>query len=512
MQRRNRPGKRSSASSFRWLGWLAALLIVSGAVLVMLAPSLVTGYIRAYLEKDEFRHKAEALIAARTGGSAHLAQIVWNDDSATAADLSLDSPGWKLDAGGLHATLDFGAIRHGKWSIENAGADDLSLSRIASAGMESSAPPEEKGAFEGSGDGIPVFLRRYIPTKTSIGDFEVRRFAYEQGGWKIADTELALGGWQSGEVSVSAKLNGGKLRTPIQAPEQKEPLQFDLTKATLRAGGRQIQVNDATLHWKQNSEATLRGSLKYDTGAWQAFVHAKAVPLDEFLDAWWKQRLSGRVEGDVELSGMRDAPVDWKANVSLKGGELSGLPILDKLVTYTNTQRFKRLVLDICSASVHPQGDALRIENIIVQSNGLLRIEGAMSLRGRMVEGDFMLGVTPETLSGIPGAESRVFVDAGAPGAPPGLKWVRVHVAGTMDAPQEDLSSRLMGAAGMSLLFDTPGGVVGKGAETLLKPVLGDDAAKMPGKVLDGASGVIESGVNAGSGLLNKVLPLFPGK
>lgn len=511
MQRRNRTGKRSPASSFRWLGWLAALLIVCGGVLVMLAPSLVTGYIRAYLQKDEFRHKAEALIAARTGGSVHLAQIAWNDDSATAADLSVESPGWKLDAGGLRATLDFGAIRHGKWSIENAGADDLSLSRAPGAGVDS-APAEDEGAFDGSGDGIPVFLRRYIPTKTSIGGFDVHRFAYEQGGWKIADTELALGGWQSGVVSVSAKLNGGKLRTPIQAPEQKEALQFELGKATLRASGRQIQVNDATLRWKQNSEATMRGALKYDTGAWQAFVHAKAVPLDEFLNEWWKQRLSGRVEGDVELTGMRNAPVVWKANASLKGGELTGLPILDKLATYTNTQRFKRLVLDICSASVHPQGDGLRIENIIVQSNGLLRIEGALSLRGRMVEGDFMLGVTPETLSGIPGAESRVFVDAGGAGAPPGLKWVRVHVAGTMDAPQEDLSSRLMGAAGMSLLFDTPGVVVGRGAETLLKPVLGDDAAKMPGKVLDGASGVIESGVNAGSGLLNKVLPLFPGK
>jgi len=81
-----------------------------------------------------------------------------------------------------------------------------------------------------------------------------------------------------------------------------------------------------------------------------------------------------------------------------------------------------------------------------------------------------------------------------------------------LDAPQEDLSSRLIGAAGMSLLFDTPGAVVGQGAELLLKPVLGDDAAKIPGKVMNGASRVLENGVNAGSGLINKVLPIFPGK
>jgi hypothetical protein len=64
----------------------------------------------------------------------------------------------------------------------------------------------------------------------------------------------------------------------------------------------------------------------------------------------------------------------------------------------------------------------------------------------------------------------------------------------------------------MSLLLDTPGAVVGQGAETLLKPVLGEDLAKMPGKVINGASGMLENGVNAGSGLINNLLPVFPGK
>ena len=121
-----------------------------------------------------------------------------------------------------------------------------------------------------------------------------------------------------------------------------------------------------------------------------------------------------------------------------------------------------------------------------------------------------MLGVTPETVRGIPGAEKRVFVEDN-PAGPPGLQWTRVRIAGTLDAPQEDLSSRLIGAAGMSLVFDAPA-KVGQGAEALLKPVVGEDAAKVPGKVIDGTSGVIESGVKAGAGMINKVLPIFPGK
>lgn len=513
MQRRNRPGKRPSSSSFRWLWLLLGLLLISAVLLVLLAPSLVTSYIRAYVQKDDFRQKAEELIAARTGGTAHIAPLIWHDDTVTVADAALDtSSGWSMDAGGLHAALDFGAIRQGKWSIQNAGADDLTLRRTT---VPTAAPPaSDTSHFEGgshSSDGIPAFLRRYIPSETTISGFDAHRFLFEHGGWKIAETQLRLGNWKSGEVSVSAKLTGGKLQTPITAPQQKTPLQFDLSKATLRVGDSQCQISDATLRWKQESEATLRGSIKYDTGAWQTFTHAKNVPLDEFLDAFWKQRLTGRIEGDLEISGSRNAPPSWKAAISLKDGSLTGLPVLDKLVTYTNTHRFKHIVLDTCSATLRPQGDSLRIENIIVQSNGLLRIEGTLNIRGRTLDGDLLLGVTPETLSSIPGAGSRVFVETN-PAAPPGLLWTRVHIVGTLDAPQEDLSTRLVGAAGMSLLLDTPGAVVGQGAEALLKPVLGDDLSKMPAKVIEGASGVLENGVSTGSGLLNKVLPIFPGK
>ncbi|WP_395737202.1 hypothetical protein [Prosthecobacter sp.] len=510
MQRRQRPGKRPTSSPFRWLMWLAALLVVVGVLLVLLAPSLVTSYIRSYVQTDDFREKAADLIAARSGGTAHIAPITWNDDTASAADLSVEAPEWTVDAGGLHASLDFGAIRLGKWSIQNAGADELSLRRTAPASPGSSSP-EPAARFDDSEDGVPSFLRRYIPTKTLVSGFDVHRFLFEQAGWKISDTQLRLGNWQSGEVSVSGKMTGGKLLTPIMAPEQKEPLGFDLAKATLRLGSSQLQISDASLRWKQEATATLRGSIKPESGAWQTFVHVKGVPLDEFLDAWWDQRLSGKIEGDLEMSGASNTPPAWKADLVLRDGVLTGLPILDKLVTYTNNQRFKRIVLDTCTATVRPQGDSLRIENIVVQSNGLLRIDGALSIRGRMVEGDFLLGVTPETLSGIPGASSRVFVESN-PTGPAGMHWTRVRVVGTFDAPQEDLSSRLIGAAGMSLLFDTPGAVVEKGAEVLLKPVLGGDAAKMPAKVIEGAGGLLENGVNAGSGLINKVLPVFPGK
>jgi hypothetical protein len=507
MQRRVRRSKTPS-SPLRWLWWLTGLILVSSVVLMLLAPTLVTNYLRAYLRQSGFHQKIEGKITAKFGGSARIAPLLWSDDTAGVADLSVaTASGWNVEAGGIHLSLDFGAIRQGSWSIQNAGADDLTLRLSAGDGAALFDSP----ADDSSDDAVPAFLRRYIPAKTEVSGFDVQRFFLEQGGWKIADTRLHMGEWRSGESSVAIKLNGGSLQTPLNAPQQKESLKLDLTQASLRAGTGQLQLSNATLRWKQGTEITLRVAWKFDTGAWQTFTHVKGAPLGEFLDVAWKQRLSGKIDGDVEATGSRGRPTVWKANAMLQGGVLQGLPILAKLVEYTKVPRFNRIVLDVCSASFRPQGDALHVENIVVESKGLLRIEGSMTIIGRAVEGNFMLGVTPETLRAIPGANNRVFVGIN-PSGPPGLQWTRVHIAGTLDSPKEDLSSRLVGAAGMSLLFDAPGNLVNQGAETLLKPVLGEDAAKMPGKIIDGASGVIEGGVKAGTGIINKMLPIFPGK
>ena len=225
-------------------------------------------------------------------------------------------------------------------------------------------------------------------------------------------------------------------------------------------------------------------------------------------------------EGDLLVASQGDGKVkrydgrtgEWKADVALKDGVISSLPILDKLATYTRMERFKRLALDIATASVSPRSSGgTRLEKIVVQSNGLLRIEGTLNLLpGDGIEGEFMVGVTPETLRWLPGAQNRVFIEMN-PQGPPGLNWARVKVVGTRTAPQEDLSSRLLGAAGMSLLLDTPGAIVDKASETLLKPMLGEDAAKLPGAIINGTTKTLEEGVKTGSDLINKVIPLFPG-
>ncbi len=493
--------------------WLVGLLIVGVIVVVMAMPALVVGYLQSFVRSEGFRVKIEEMVEAKTGGSARLADIQWQDDAARMSEASIETAsGLQIEAVGLHAALDFSAIRRGSWSIQSAGADSLIVTKHPA---DKALPRSDESSV--TENALPGWLSEYVPKTTEVDGFDVERFSYSQNGWQVEEARLHLGSYNSastgkGRFSFPGTIEGGTLRMPVTPPGQKEPLKLDIGRGSFRLTDDKLQITDSTLRWKDRSKGTLRGNVRFD-GEWQMFAHAEQIPTAEFLSEEWQKHLTGHVEGDAELSGAKGQPMNWKADVVLKDGVLSSLPILDKLATYTRMERFKRLALDIATASMSPHSSGgTRLEKIVIQSNGLMRLEGTLTLLpGDAIEGDFRVGVTPETLRWLPGAQNRVFIESN-PQGPPGLNWARVKVAGTRTAPQEDLSSRLLGAAGMSLLLDTPGAIVNQASDTLLKPVLGEDAAKLPGAIINGTTKTLEEGVKTGTDLINKVIPIFPGK
>lgn len=480
-------------------------------VLWMAMPTLVLGYLQSFVRSEGFRVKMEEMIEARAGGTARLGDIQWQDDAARMGEASIETAaGLQIEAVGLHAALDFSAIRRGAWSIQGAGADSLIVTKHPAPA--DTPRSEERPA---AADALPGWLSQHIPKSTEVDGFDAERFSYSQHGWQVEEARLHLGSYHShpaasGRFSFPGTLEGGSLSMPVMPPGQKEPLKLEIGRATFRLTDDRLQITESTLRWKDRSQGTLRGSLRFG-GEWQIFAHAEQVPAVEFLSEEWQKHLSGHLEADAQLSGTRGQPMNWKAAVTLKDGVLSALPVLDKLATYSRMERFKRLALDIASASVSPRAGGTRLEKIIIQSNGLLRVEGTLDLLpGDAIEGDFMVGVTPETLRWLPGAQNRVFIESN-PQGPPGLNWARVKVAGTRASPQEDLSARLLGAAGMSLLLDSPAVIVNKAGDTLLKPLLGEEAAKLPGQIINSTTKTLEEGVKTGTDLINKVIPLLPG-
>jgi hypothetical protein len=140
----------------------------------------------------------------------------------------------------------------------------------------------------------------------------------------------------------------------------------------------------------------------------------------------------------------------------------------------------------------------LFLSKLVLASEGLVRLEGDIHIRGRDLDGNFNLGLAPGTLVSIPGAETRVF----SPG-PHGLLWTPLRITGTLDDPKEDLTDRLIAAAGLRMFEVIP--ETGEKVIRFTRSVVKD----APGKVIDQGGRILEKGsdiVNDVGGVLDGIL------
>ena len=155
--------------------------------------------------------------------------------------------------------------------------------------------------------------------------------------------------------------------------------------------------------------------------------------------------------------------------MTLKSGELEALPILDRIATFTQTAQFRQFSLQRGKAVFTWQKSKLTVRQFLLESDGLIRIEGAFVVEGKQLDGKFQVGVTANSLRWLPGAQKRVFTEERD-----GYVWTTVKVTGPLDRLQEDLSARLLVAAGTEAVDTTVDTVekVGHGVMDLLKPLL----------------------------------------
>jgi len=116
--------------------------------------------------------------------------------------------------------------------------------------------------------------------------------------------------------------------------------------------------------------------------------------------------------------------------------------MLEEVATFTQLPQFKRMPLQEFSGDYTWVDGQLTLTNMVAESKGLLRLEGSCVLAADgKIEGTVRLGVTPQTLQWMPGSRERVFTIAQN-----GYLWTDVHVSGTLQNMQEDLSARLANA------------------------------------------------------------------
>ena len=166
------------------------------------------------------------------------------------------------------------------------------------------------------------------------------------------------------------------------------------------------------------------------------------LPLAEWLPASWEGHLAGSASGKIAWRGPNPKLVDseGEATFHLDYGRVTKLPFLEKLAGLTGEKAFERLTLNQCSTEIAWHYPKAEIKDLAVEDKGKFRAEGAITIENKKLRGTVDLGVAPALLAWLPQAE-EVF-----PRARDGYLWTTVHLSGTLDAPQQDLSPRIMEA------------------------------------------------------------------
>jgi hypothetical protein len=176
------------------------------------------------------------------------------------------------------------------------------------------------------------------------------------------------------------------------------------------------------------------------------------VPLREWLPASWRNAVSGLAAGEVHWHGQSPKleASQIEGSFRIEGGRVRQLPFLEKLASITGKKSIASLELSECSMAIGWNSPRIEIKNIAVEDKRKFRIEGALSIREKSLEGAIQLGVAPEYLEWLPHAE-EVFPKERA-----GYLWTTVHLSGTIDKPEQDLSPRVVEA-----LKESPGAFLG---------------------------------------------------
>lgn len=234
----------------------------------------------------------------------------------------------------------------------------------------------------------------------------------------------------------------------------------------------ELFINDSLLKLGESENVTVSGRL--DFGPQQAAdLHIKfsGVNITPFLPEDWRAKLHGSASGESRLAGAlaQSDTVAATGKLSLASAELVALPVLDRIALFTRTEQFRRITLQKAAADFAWTKAKLVVNHLVLESEGLIRVEGDFVVSNGALDGLFQVGVTPTSLRWLPGSQTRVFTVERD-----GYVWTAMRLTGPLNNLQEDLSPRLINAAGAEV-FDDVKGTVEKGAKgvlDLLKPLL----------------------------------------
>ena len=436
MSRRSR--KRRKTGGAGWLGKAALALIVLGVV----AAGALYAMVRGYLHSDAFRHFMSAKVSRAARVNGRFAPFRWDGLAVESREFHATGEGLvrELRVEGLHTEIGVGGLGRGVWEIRGSRARRLEVSLDARASGVVQTPTVRRRVSKPQPK-----PRGWLPTEVEVEGIDV--------GNVIIRATLKQGPASVTGMSVHVEPTAGRQAYRAELADGAIVLPHDHVP-TIRLDRASLRYQDGRFFLTGANASVWRAGIMEASGEWDSVAGSYAiqggisgVKCDELLNETWAKRLTGGIATDFTFSNARGVPAA-RGHLAIRNGTLTALPILDALAAYADTRRFRMLALSEAHSDWRWQRGELRFAHLVLASEGLVRLEGDLAIRDRRLDGTFRLGIAPGTLATIPGAETDVFL-AGERG----LLWAPLRITGTLDDPDEDLTDRLVAAAG-ARMFD----------------------------------------------------------
>jgi hypothetical protein len=166
---------------------------------------------------------------------------------------------------------------------------------------------------------------------------------------------------------------------------------------------------------------------------------ATSIPITMLVAARWQVKLSGLVTGNVNYQG-DDNSATATGTISVAGGKFNLFPWLGQAVQLVGLPDITDTTVDQATADLTWKNHLLTLQNIDVRKNDVFRIGGQANVTAvGEIDGHLKLGLPSAAIAKWPKLQTDVFSVA-----QDDFNWTDVHVTGTPDHLQEDLSPRLL--------------------------------------------------------------------
>ena len=405
-QRRKRKAKTSSKRLTRRLLAVALtlfVLVVIGGFLVLLA-------LRTYLHSDKFRVLVSDEVSEVFKADGEFAGFQWTGMAAYTDDFKAQGRSSALfsraRADGIRARVNFGAVWDRVWEITDVDVDRFDV--LLAQPLGEKAPQDDDLDTGGGGDsgGGGGWLSTFLPKEVMVKRAGIAEMNFD---WRLEEATVS-GRGTALEITPTDIPGVHRMVAQSGVISSSEMPAFELEGAEIRAGNGRVIVDRASLSFFEDSRLSLNGEVEFGAES-STELNLKAlirnVPASEILPEDWVKRLKGRVEMDIDITGVMSVADHHALRVAgrarLLDGVFEAMPILDRLDEMLGSSRFRRLSFNDFNVDFVHSGETTTLEDVFLLSSGTACLKGRAHVsKDGDPSGMYMLGINPDVIKWLP--------------------------------------------------------------------------------------------------------------